>query len=114
MTTYEQERTEQQKEIDAIILERVQRGLAWLEKKHGPGWEDKIDLETLDLEDVHSCVIGQVYGNYAHISRLTDEDPEDLGFDLACDEWDDENDRYAPVLQETWKQVLTPRVKPGQ
>lgn len=39
--TYEQGRTETERQIDAVILERVRRGLKWLEETHGPGWEDK-------------------------------------------------------------------------
>jgi hypothetical protein len=29
-----------------------------------PGWEKKINPETLDLSDSCKCVLGQVYGNY--------------------------------------------------
>lgn len=70
--TYEEQRTEQEKRIDADVLARVKRGLAWLEETHGPGWEDKIDLATLDLRDGNVCVLGQVYGAEAAACQDSD------------------------------------------
>lgn len=55
------QRTAMQVLEDAIVKQRVLNGLALLEEKHGDGWVDKIDLETLNLGDEHSCVLGQVY-----------------------------------------------------
>lgn len=54
-------RTEPQKEIDRQVLMRVREGLKWLEETHGPGWEDKISMDRLDLSDGCFCVLGQVY-----------------------------------------------------
>ncbi len=115
MTTFEQERTEAQKTIDADVLARVQRGLAWLEETHGPGWEDHIDMDALELCDSRCCVLGQLYGaagrkvgwsdgfSYA-TDRFEDLDVAAFGFDKdePSEEWDD--------LQAAWVHVLTPRV----
>lgn len=117
--TYEEQRTETQKRIDAEVLERVKTGLAWLEETHGPGWEDKIDLDTLDLRDANHCVIGQVYGSFYEIfpSSLDDDEPVGLdayalGFDLEKGIHMD-GGRGWTLLQEAWEYVLRPRVTRG-
>lgn len=115
-TTFGEMRTEIQKSYDASVLERVQRGMAFLERTHGPGWEDKIDLGTLDLCDGATCVLGQVYAEEANRGRAVDGFrwacshfreldygmDEDLGFNEA-DDWGG--------LQAAWVDVLTPRVR---
>ncbi len=62
---YGEQRTALQVEIDAAVLERVQRGFALLEEQYGPGWQEKIDLSILDLSDGERCVLGQVYDDQA-------------------------------------------------
>jgi len=123
-TTYEQERTDLQREIDAEILKRVKRGLKWLEEKHGPGWEDKIDLTELDLASSSQCVLGQVFddrgmiycgcgcGDTIHdgyswaLATYRIKRADKYGFDLADDEGGDDWGR----LQRAWEYVLEPRV----
>lgn len=39
----------------------VERGAAFLDEKL-PGWEDKIDVERLNLESTCGCVVGQLHG----------------------------------------------------
>lgn len=124
MTTYEQERTAVQVEVDEDVLDRVKKGLAWLEKTHGPGWEDKIDLETLRLSSTAACVLGQVYSGYsveqdAGYLYATNElletpegvedtdlweevEMEKMGFCAEDSEWD--------LLDMAWRQVLEPRI----
>ena len=48
--------------MDAVE-ERVRRGIELLDTK-APGWREKIDLKTLDVEGSCACVLGQVYGGY--------------------------------------------------
>ena len=45
------------------INERVTRGAAALDKAN-PGWERRVDLSKLDLQDSCRCVLGQLYGHY--------------------------------------------------
>jgi hypothetical protein len=61
---------------DPISRERVTRGAAWLDKV-APGWERKLDLSILDIEDGAACVCGQVFMAEAvhHIN----------GYAYACD-----------------------------
>lgn len=116
MSTITLERTPLQKEIDAEVLERVKRGLAWLEEKHGPGWEDHIDLEILNLSSGTSCVLGQVYDDEAHkyyggdgfTYAIRHFEMEDEGASMGfCIE--DMSEPWEP-LQEAWEHVLTPLV----
>lgn len=120
------ERSKKQKKIDAGVLERVKRGMAWLEEKHGPDWVDHIDMKTLDLESGAACVLGQVYA-----AEALAEDPEyGEGYQYALDSFfypeglDDadygfctkEDEEHLParsweMLQKAWKHVLTPVVK---
>jgi hypothetical protein len=43
----------------ATIAERVARGAAYLDERE-PGWDERIDLETLDLYAPCRCVLGQL------------------------------------------------------
>jgi hypothetical protein len=116
MSTITYERTPAQKKIDEKVLERVKRGLKWLEETHGTGWEDKIDLKTLNLRCGETCVLGQVYGEaganygrsgygYALDHFFYCQEMEDYGFDISMEEqtWNE--------LQNAWEYVLTPLVK---
>lgn len=120
--THEQERSAPQKKYDEKVLERVLRSLKWLEETHGPGWEDKIDLATLDLSDGAHCVLGQIYREEAKR-----EDPDANGFGYAMDHLSIGSDSCAArgfirdwsngILYENltacWKDVLTPKINPG-
>lgn len=42
----------------------VDRGVQLLTNEVGPRWFAGIDLDRLDLNDVHDCVLGQLFGHY--------------------------------------------------
>jgi hypothetical protein len=66
----------------ATIKQRVMAGAAFLDERK-PGWERKIDVERLRLEDCRACVLGQLYGSFGAGLRALDlhwPDPEKLGF----------------------------------
>lgn len=44
----------------STIAERVARGAALLDERE-PGWHQRIDLETLDMELPCNCVLGQLH-----------------------------------------------------
>lgn len=44
---------------------RLDKGTALLDLALGQDWPNKIDLETLDLANPGTCVLGQLYGQYA-------------------------------------------------
>jgi hypothetical protein len=41
--------------------EEVKRGADWLDK-HEPGWENRVNVGTLDVLSVDKCVLGQIGG----------------------------------------------------
>lgn len=43
----------------------VNNGIAYLNERE-PGWIVRINLDTLDLSDAHNCILGQLYGVFAH------------------------------------------------
>jgi hypothetical protein len=116
--TYGEMRTEIEKRIDAEVLARVKKGLAWLEETHGPGWEDKIDMEIFDISKSTQCVLGQVFreesqaavgrgsmNGFYYGADLMQRDPAQLGFDIQDSEDDDDWD----ALQDAWEYVIEER-----
>lgn len=53
------------------IQQRVQRGIAWLNKKYGIGWHRRIVLGRLDMSNGQYCIIGQLDEDYVRgLNRL--------------------------------------------
>jgi len=77
------------------IPQRVARGVALLDAKR-PGWEQEIDLDTLEVEAPWHCVIGQLY----RPEQTAFKEPFEIGaidlFGLDAYGFDDN----APVLVE--------------
>lgn len=113
------QRTDEQKEIDKIVLERVKQGILRLERMHGPDWVEKFGgMEDFNIKNGSCCVLGKVYGDYEDgliklwpkeegkntLWRLTDEQEKnaiEFGFNSHSDsdyEWDS--------LQKTWVKQL--------
>lgn len=42
------------------VKQRVERGARWLDENF-PGWEGRIDLDTLELSSSEQCICGQVF-----------------------------------------------------
>lgn len=91
---------------DAVMKERIIKGIDLLEKTHGPGWADAIDLGTLDLSSTSMCVLGQVYSG--HVADSYSYGANKLGISgsqYGFDTWDDE-DVTMEKLQHAWELVL--------
>lgn len=43
---------------------RVSWGIAKLDESGPDNWRSMIHLPTLDVNDLHNCVLGQIYGHY--------------------------------------------------
>lgn len=48
------------------LKRRVSDGMALLERDGPEGWRDKIDCASLDLGRCDRCILGQLFGDYAH------------------------------------------------
>jgi hypothetical protein len=63
----------------STVKDRVQNGIALLDRETS-GWEGRIDLETLDLQDCGLCVLGQVFGGFAEGALRLFRGHEDMGY----------------------------------
>jgi len=85
--------------------EVVQAGMQVLDEKV-PGWESRIDPETLDLASCQFCILGQIYGDYGVGRRALDLYSDYAhGFDV-----DGGVDRYYPLLTRAWLRVIGKRL----
>lgn len=94
--------------FQSAINRNVKKGIAFLDKIL-PNWEDKIDLNELDLSDAEICICGQLdIDNNTFI--LISFDPN-FGFNIPRFSWtDDEKQRLAyKRLTQLWKQAITLR-----
>lgn len=90
------------------MVANVERGITWLNFRF-PGWVEKIDLDTLDLNNNSCCVLGQLFGDSMCIHLIygykeegktwADKHAFDIQTGLFCDE------AYAE-LTEIWKQKI--------
>lgn len=114
------ERTDEQKEIDRIVLARVKRGIRKLKAKHGDKWVEKIDLRTLKLDSGACCVLGQVYKESGSWKEGYGIGCRDLGFPSDSQEAIENGflvphwKAFEPLrkkewseLQEAWERELT-------
>ena len=110
-------------------LDAVKRGVKLLDVAM-PGWENDIDVTTLDLVSTSYCMLGQLYGDF-HIgkSNLSDALTEariryrtvivggktlnDIHYGFEADHWDDEDGCCRPkgysILTEAWIAVIEKR-----
>lgn len=91
-----------------LLRARVEAGAATLDVTEGvsPSWRADISLVRLNLGEVRSCVLGQLFGDYISGSAALGFDPwgdtaPDLGFMP-----DDEDDSMGSELTETWRAYL--------
>lgn len=85
------------------IKSRVLKGVKWLDKKYGREvWMKKIKIKKLDLSLPHTCIIGEIEGDYVKRHQIG------LGSNRKCKElgFQSVNNEY-PLLTATWVGVLT-------
>jgi len=114
-------------------VQRVSNGAALLDEV-SPGWEKLIDLDILDLSDGHSCIVGQVFGDWItgldHITSIRRSiwtDAKQYGFQYDAKQhgfqhdaqWDDElgSEIYEKDvcneykwLARRWRELITARL----
>lgn len=103
--------------IDTLTHTGVENGVTWLDANI-PDWIDRIDVDTLDLQDCVKCVLGQLfdptepgapqeYGGFTYASnRYFSRDFETLVF--YGFEADTERHSY-DELTEAWRSVILER-----
>lgn len=66
---------------------RIEAGMALLDRQ-APGWEDRVDLRTLDVSSCTRCVVGQLFDVkeddllYLGFQALGVTHPREYGFSL--------------------------------
>jgi len=93
-----------------LITERVQAGVELLDSQV-PGWDSRIDLDTLDICSESSCVIGQLFGRYDKGLNALDlwgvRAPYELGFSRRLGEGG--VDEVFDLLTRQWRKVIEQR-----
>lgn len=56
-------------EVELTIADRVANGARWLDENF-PGWEQRIDVGTLDLSEKDNCICGQVFEREAKVAGI--------------------------------------------
>lgn len=82
-TTNFKERYAQAREI---LLERVEKGIAYLDEYH-PNWPEFMDRHQLQMNSCKRCVGGQLMGEYTNLNQeifdTTGMTGTELGFDVS-------------------------------
>lgn len=114
------------------VRETVKDGAAWLDENH-PGWETRLDLSELAMNNCDRCVIGQAVGDYYDVTMeasigddLYDstlwaiehgfQAPDEMYYDEEEDEWFDDDQkiaRYYAILEDLWTEEVKDRFNRG-
>jgi hypothetical protein len=110
--------------IENMFKEEVAQGAAWLDQNR-PGWEFKLDLAELNLSSAHTCVLGQIDGNFWETLSKMHRDGDDgaqfelswaaeRGFFVITDEtkWA-EGARAYNQLTDAWRDLIKHRFDTG-
>lgn len=95
--------------------ERVKLGAALLDAVRGDDWRSMINLDTLSIKSVKSCILGQIYGDYFDGHRILSEAidltgitnwPARHGFAGVC-ECCSTVAMFDHTLDQAWREYLT-------
>lgn len=98
------------------LFDRAERGAAKLDREV-PGWYDRIDLKTLNLESCYMCVFGQLYpGHYNEGENKffgSGEDACELaaahGFSLGDHDDTEKDEENWVILNDAWTELIEAR-----
>ena len=91
--------------------EQVEEGAAWLDE-YDPGWDERINLAELELNDCKQCVVGQLFGDYYEFLTLTymgKAQEVDRGFFADGDHDELEQEEPWARLTEAWRDEIASR-----
>lgn len=86
------------------MIVEIFKGMGLLDASH-PGWEKLINLDTLDIADTGSCILGQLFGGYGEGKDALGiwAQPWNYGF-VEGNSYSDEE------LTEYWKEAIEERL----
>jgi hypothetical protein len=88
----------------------ISNGVTFLNGKY-PGWAHEINLADFDMGDPSRCVIGQLEGDYEVVETMALmvdgilRAPNECGFDVIVDDFDDLAISYAELTQ-AWRREI--------
>ena len=99
----------------STIAERVAAGAAFLDERE-PGWEQYIDLDTLNIGSSCRCILGQLHGSYSGgmMAMGYVNLPENWDIDLGFMWTDAGKGDEATELTVEWMRVITGRRWPDE
>ena len=86
--------------------ERVETGASYLDT-HNPGWDNRIEVSSLDIQHANRCVLGQLYGNFTRgriVLKLSEDMSLQNGFSTEIGY--KENERLLTVA---WRKLIKKR-----
>lgn len=95
------------------LTERVAAGMEYLNKKtRSKAWMKKLDLNKLNLNDCHLCVIGQLTGDYFEYKlfpknlQYRSQFAIDLGFMPVDGDEEEDEEGYIGGLTREWRRQI--------
>lgn len=93
------------------IEQRVRNGATFLDA-NVVGWEDKINVDDLNVGSCMRCILGQLFAGFrsgAIALDLRDDEAAALGFQVT--EYEKDNDIHTPFRELTtaWRELLLER-----
>ena len=92
------------------VYDRVNMGIVYLDN-HRPGWLDKINVETLDMNYSLCCVLGQIDGDFNNsniVWNLTRKEVATLGLRPKSQKPNSSDFKgECACLTKVWKQAIT-------
>jgi hypothetical protein len=86
--------------INMPLTERVNAGVDLLDS-YLPEWELSVDVDILDIDDMYSCILGQVFGNYEiGKNNLNITFGDEYGFAPFQGEKEDLEDLWVDIIRE--------------
>lgn len=90
---------------DESAYQAVLRGADLLDQHLGPNWEDRVDLDRLNIRDPKLCVLGQLMGSWGRgVEALDIRYSGRYGFNAA-------RGTEEAAMAEAWERVLGERAQ---
>lgn len=86
--------------------EKVAKGVEWLNKNHYD-WKREINVSILNMNEYDSCILGQLFGDYAKAEKFLGENfCIEHGFKYGDNTFDDDSDVNNRLLDIEWEAIL--------
>jgi hypothetical protein len=106
-----------------MATEAAARGAEWMDA-HCPGWESKIDLRLLNMQNPGVCILGQtaecVIGDkrrqpfrpdyFSVLAACPDVSPRDIGFSTPAANWLGQDTMFE-MLTIAWRELIIERLR---